>query len=604
MSTSLTPKPSDTWTSAFAARDDLRKYEQNALGLFALALRFGIDDLDSVAADSITDGSDDKKCDMIFINLDEGLAIVAQCYYSSIGRSAAPANKASDLNTAVAWLLQREVDQVPTRLQAQATDLRDAIEDGTVTEIQAWYIHNLPESQNVNDELQTVEQTIKSAADGCFAGKRIKASAFEIGASTLEEWYLDTQSPILVSDSFDIPIEEGFEVHGNDWSAFVTAMPAKFLYTVYRKHKTRLFSANVRDYLGSRRSDANINHGIKCTAEGEPANFWTYNNGLTILVHDYKRNTKKNKPILTVRGLSIVNGAQTTGAIGSLRRSPDPLAIVPARFVKTTSEDIIHNVIQFNNSQNRVTASDFRSNDRTQKRLREEMERIPNCKYEGGRRGGHADAIRRQRNLVPSYTAGQALAAFSGDPHTAYHAKSAIWASDRLYSKYFNENTNGPNLVFAYSLQRAVESRKVELVEKSRRNEKSLTTSEVRQLEFFRRRGSTFLLASAIASCLETIVGRRVANPARLSFGYLTSPTDAAKHWTKVIAVVVPFCHHLTPALTHGLKNATAVQAALTKFQDLVESTNESNRPIFYAFTDKVTKGTTSPIPGEGETGN
>ncbi len=591
MSATRTGTSKNTWLGAFEARADLKKYGQNALGLFALALRFAMDDLDSVAADSITDGSDDKKCDMIVINADEGIAIIAQCYVASQNRNAAPANKASDLNTAVAWLLQRPVDELPDRLRAQATDLRDAIEDGTITKIQAWYIHNLPESVNVENELETVEQTIKSATESCFGNARIKASAHEVGASTLEEWYLDTLSPILVSGRFEVPIENGFEASAADWSAYVTAVPAKFLYTVYRKYKTRLFSANVRDYLGSRRSDANINYGIKRTAEDEPSNFWAYNNGLTILVHDYEKITRRKKSVLSIHGLSIVNGAQTTGALGSLRRSPEKSVLVPVRFIKTSSDNVIHNVIQYNNSQNRVTASDFRSNDKTQKRLRDEMARIPKCEYQGGRRGGHADAIKRQPSLVPSYTAGQALAAFSGDPGVAYHQKTALWASDKLYSKYFNDSTNGAHVVFAYALQRAVEYRKVELVDKSRKNEKSLTAAETRQLEFFRRRGSTFLFTSAVASCLETILGKRIANPARLSFGYSVSPSEASKHWSKVISLLVPFCDHLASAFEHGLKNAAAVTSALTTFQSLAESTNESNRPIFDAFKDKVVQG-------------
>jgi len=322
------------WTGAFESREDLAKYGDNALGLFALALRFGSDDLDSIAADSITDGSDDKKCDMIVVNYDEEIAVVAQCYFSAKERKAAPANKASDLNTAVAWLLQRPVEELPERLRPSAEELRDAIKDGAISEIQAWYVHNLPESQNVEDELQTVEQTIKSAIETSFGGKRFKASAHEIGRTRLDNWYRDTLSPILVGDSFDIPIEGGFALKTDDWSSFSTAIPAKFLYKVYRKYKTRLFSANVRDYLGSRRSDANINHGIKRTAESEPKNFWAYNNGLTILVHDFEDTHKRKARVLRITGMSIVNGAQTTGALGSLKRSPDASILVPARFVR------------------------------------------------------------------------------------------------------------------------------------------------------------------------------------------------------------------------------------------------------------------------------
>ena len=580
------------WTGAFSSREDLAQYGDNALGLFALALRFGSEDLDSIAADSITDGSNDKKCDMIFVNNDEEVAVVAQCYFSTKDRPEAPANKASDLNTAVAWLLQRPVEELPERLRPSAEELRDAIRNDSISEIQAWYVHNLPESENVEEELQTVEQTIKSAIETSFGGKPLKASAHEIGRNRLDDWYRDTLSPILVADSFNIPIKGGFQLETDDWSSFSTAIPAKFLYRVYRKYKTRLFSANVRDYLGSRRSDANINHGIKSTAESEPENFWAYNNGLTILVHDFEDTQKGNTRILKITGMSIVNGAQTTGSLGSLKRLPNDSILVPARFVKTSSEDVIHNVIQFNNSQNRVTASDFRSNDRTQKRLREEIGRIPRCEYQGGRRGGHGDAIRRQPNLIPSYTAGQALAAVSGEPSVAYHQKTEIWMSDQLYARYFNDSTTGSHIVFAFALLRAVEAKKVELVEKSRKNENNITSSESRQLEFFRRRGSIPLLTAAIAACLEIVLDKKIPNLSRLSFGATTSPKTAIKNWSDIIGVMAPFTNQLASAFEPGLRNAQAVRAALEVFSSLVESTAESNRPIFSAFKDKVVSAT------------
>lgn len=59
------PTNESTWQTALELREDLQQYGDNAIGLFALALRFGLDDIHSVAAESITDGSDDKKCDLI-----------------------------------------------------------------------------------------------------------------------------------------------------------------------------------------------------------------------------------------------------------------------------------------------------------------------------------------------------------------------------------------------------------------------------------------------------------------------------------------------------------------------------------------------------------
>ena len=277
----------------------------------------------------------------------------------------------------------------------------------------------------------------------------------------------------------------------------------------------------------------------------------------------------RGKKYLTVRGISIVNGAQTTGAIGSLKKAPDDNARVPARFVQTSNAELIYNIIQFNNSQNKVTASDFRSTDRFQKRLRTEVEAIPNAKYEGGRRGGHKDVIERNKNLLPWYTVGQALAACHQDPLTAYNQKSEIWISDKIYSRYFNDETSGAHLVFCYSLLRAVEEAKRSLLAKSKSNGTSLTTQESDLLSYFRHRGSTYLIASAIASCMETLVGRRIPNLFRISFGQRMSPKQATQLWTEVVCVVSPFSTQLVEALSDGLKSNERAQKSIATFRSL-----------------------------------
>jgi hypothetical protein len=131
----------DTWESSFRARTDLLSHGDSAIGLFALQLKFSLDDIDSVAADSITGGNDDKKCDIIYLNKDAGLAVVCQCYVAKEMKAAAPSNKASDLNTAIGWLLQRAIEELPSRLQSSARDLREAINDGSVDELNIWYVH-------------------------------------------------------------------------------------------------------------------------------------------------------------------------------------------------------------------------------------------------------------------------------------------------------------------------------------------------------------------------------------------------------------------------------------------------------------------------------
>ena len=234
------------WETAFKARTDLAEYGDNALGLFALGLKFGIEDLETVAADAITDGNDDKKCDIVHIDESEGYAVVTQCYKATRSRPSAPANKASDLNTAIGWLLQRPLRELPERITSPARQLREGIKSGHIKKIHIWYVHNLPESTNVSEELKTVEETATSALNHKFSGSSVAISAHEIGQESFESWYSETLSPILVNDRFEMEVQHGYEVAGPNWSAYVTSVPASFLFKTYKRYKTKLFSANVR----------------------------------------------------------------------------------------------------------------------------------------------------------------------------------------------------------------------------------------------------------------------------------------------------------------------------------------------------------------------
>jgi hypothetical protein len=575
-----------SWKEAYAVREDLAEYGDNGLALFALALRFGLDDLQTIAADAITDGKDDKKCDMVYIDDEDGYAVLAQCYFATKEKTSAPANKASDLNTAVGWLLKRNIAEVPIRIRSAAEKIRASIESGNVRTLYIWYVHNLTESDNVNNELITVQETAQTAINSQFNNLKVDIQYVEVGEKTLTEWYEESLSPILVNEKFDLKSEGGYSLNGPKWKSFSTAIPAQFLYRSYRKYKTKIFSANIRDYLGSRSTDSNINNGIRRTAENDPDNFWVFNNGLTILTHSFEVDEKNN---LSFQGFSIVNGAQTTGAIGSLSKLPNKNAKVQARFVAATGgdQDLIHKIIQFNNSQNKVEASDFRSTDKFQKRLKNEFESIPHAEYEGGRRGGSGGAIRRRPNLLPSYTVGQALACFQLDPIVAYNQKTAIWVDDRLYSKYFNENTKAAHIVCAYSLIRAVENKKKEIFDKSKKG--PMTSFDEEYLGYFRQRGSIFLLASAIVSSLEVFLSKKIPNINRISFGNNVSPLSAEGYWKSIVDVTLPFCTHLNKGLDGGLANATTAKEVMNTFRSLVQATATSNKAIFENFSSKIT---------------
>jgi len=574
-----------TFFPAYTSQSELKAFEHNSLLLFALQIKFDIEDISSAGADSITDGDDDKKIDMIYIDEDDGIVVIAQSYLAQdTTKKSAPSNKASDLNTGVSWLLNRTVEELPISLKSHANEIRNLLNENKINAIYVWYVHNLLESENVAQEMKTVDQTVKSALSANYPDSNVtNIYSFEIGIETIEDWYKSILTPILVHEKFKIDIPGGYEIKHGEWTSYVTSISANWLYKAFSKFGTDLFSANVREYLGSKRSDANINHGIKLTAEKDPGNFWVYNNGLTILVHNYDYNNNLNS--LSIEGFSIVNGAQTTGAIGSLKTAPSANAKIPVRFIKCNNQNLIYDIVRYNNSQNKITAPDFRSNDSIQKRLVEEFQKVSDLTYTA-RRGGRDDIVKKDPKTIMSVTAGQALASLGNDPDVAYHKKNKIWEDDKLYSKYFNDATNAKNIFFAYSLLRTIELKKLNLVAKSKNG--LLTREEKTQLEFFRKRGSIHMFISAISRCLEILLSKPIPSIYRIHFNTDVTLSDAIKLWTPIIDSVIPFVNHLSEGLADGFRNSESVNKSINTFASLVEATKQPNTDVYKSFADNV----------------
>jgi hypothetical protein len=322
------------------------------------------------------------------------------------------------------------------------------------------------------------------------------------------------------------------------------AVQVSDLRAMWTSHKTKLMSPNIRDYLGVVRSSGNINYGIKETAKSQPGNFAIFNNGITVLVNDYKLEdageSENAERTLRVEGVGIVNGGQTTGALGSLdatEAGSTSGAMVMTRFVKCTNTSVLGDIVKYNNTQNKVEATDFRSKDAVQERLRQEFETIPEADYRGGRRGGATDAIQRVKTLVPDSSVAQSLAAFHGEPNLAYNETRSIWDNDAVYSRVFRDTVTARHIVYTYGLLKAVEHAKQRILAIP---EGSRTDAQKRHAAFFSARGSNYLLVAAIGSCIETILGVAVSDRHSLCFKANVSPTKATDAWQPVVDLAWP----------------------------------------------------------------
>jgi hypothetical protein len=584
--------------AALAQRDDLDQYGNAKRTLFALQLTLDLEDIHSVAASALTDGPDDKSCDLVYVDRDARSVIVAQGYEAAATtkKQQAPLGKVSSLHQAVNWLFgAQKSEELPERLRSSWNELRDALVDGIVDDVQIWFVHNLPQAPQNAQELTAVAQ----AADALIRQRydtTVSVVAVELGNETLADRYEGSRTPILVTDEFVIATDGHFTEQGDNWTALCTTVPASWLYERFQTHRDRLFSANIRGYLGSKRSQSNINNGIQETIRDAPAKFWAYNNGITALVHKFE--ATPGLPDVRITGIAIVNGAQTTGAIGSTEANGIAQSRLLARFIKCEDAATVREIIRFNNRQNPTQAADFRSNDRVQTKLVTEFGALGVVGYNGGRRGGAEDVIRRPgENQISATVAAQALAAFHGGPAIAYHEKGQIWEVDEIYSTVFPERTTARHIIFVFSLLRAVERQKVDLGQKA---EMDRTRDEKELLAWFSLRGSTFLAVAAIGAAVESIVGLAIADKYLLRFNRTLPIQKAVEQWNPVVSAMLALApDQLSAPLESagGLRNRAALEASLNTFRSLVGATKKANAAIYSQFAGGVTVGVGSANP-------
>ncbi len=445
-----------------------------------------------------------------------------------------------------------------------------------------YYFHNLKHSQNVENELRQVQQT----ASKYLHESGLNIAAAEIGQQAILDWYESIESPIRIHDNFKLPCDQGYEISGKRWKAFSTFIPAVEIYKYFKKYGAKLFSGNPRGYLGIRQSDENINNGIRSTAESDPENFWVYHNGISVIVNSYSKRGRTFK----FNGISIVNGAQTTGAIGNLDREPSKEVKIPVRFIQAYDRQILREISRNNNSQNRMLPSDFRSNDPIQRRLVEEFHQFPgSLKYLGGRRGGDSDAISRDPNLIHSDTVAQSLTAFHGRPDVAYKNKGRIWTENEAYSRIFNDLSTCRHILFVYSLHHGIVSKKQEISQKLT-NGQELTANEKNALNFLSQRGSIFLAIFAIAKSIETFAGFAVADKFSLRFNRDATVAEYTSVWMPIVEIALAFSSTLNEALKKYSFTIEDVATPVEQFTELIQSTAAANRGVYEEFHATLTR--------------
>lgn len=166
--------------------------------------------------------------------------------------------------------------------------------------------------------------------------------------------------------------------------SYIGYVKAAQLRNLYTKHRYRLFAQNIRNYVG----DTSTNKGIIDTALEQPENFFFFNNGISAIATEVSPNI--HEKFLECKRFSVINGAQTVRSLAkahvkSAHRAGDAAVLIRVSEVSLkhneTEEGFLDSITRYNNTQNAVKVSDFRSNDPVQRALTKKFASL----YRGGR---------------------------------------------------------------------------------------------------------------------------------------------------------------------------------------------------------------------------
>lgn len=551
----------------------IAKYgEEKAHLIWTMGLYLDYPDLDQLATESLTDGSDDKKIDFLRLDLENRKIVVTQGTYSSTGAVyKAKSNKASDLNTAFAWLLSGDLETLRSdeggkylnNLKEIATDIRVAIRNNEIEDIDILYCHNLAESKNVQDELNTVKEHLIKLLNN----PDIVVTAKELGIENIERIFRLKETAIVVKDPIILPEKMKYEEVHTNWKSSVYTVTGTWLKSIYDLYDSDLFSANYRSFLGiSRRGRKKINHGIKNTAETRADDFWAYNNGITILTTRYSVNpSNQNETIL--EGISIINGAQTTGSIAHSNPANLNDVKVMCRVIESADEQTINSIIEFNNTQNEITTWDKYSKNPEQERIAAEFLKL-----------GYTYSFKRgfeNNSSLSIEVVAQPVSAFHGNYLEAGSGKNNIFEKTSLYDDAFH-GTKSKHLLLAYCLLKSIDQRFYEL--KVKNNEGKCTVDESKQLSLLKHLRFKYFLLAIIGETFENIVGESI-DPKNISFanGVATVSNNSIEQLIDlckpVVSLILGF---VAKTLSGNFSEIMYDRDEFTKIKDAVSSTIET----------------------------
>lgn len=422
-----------------------------------------------VCAKNVVDGYNDNGIDLIHFDSQSKNLWIIQSKFIKSGNGEPESGEILKFTKGIRDLIDLKFDRFNDKIRDKEGDILNALDDhlvkfklvltytgkDNISEISNNIIADLLNELNDPSELATFQKfPLNSAHKSLVGGLEGDPIDAEIA---LSNW--------------------GFMEH--PYKAFYGMINASNLASLWAENRTRLFSENIRDFVGF----SDVNEDIINTIKNEPEHFYYFNNGITALCSSIEKKAlsgrDRNSGYFVAKDFKIVNGAQTVGSIGSsfeqgIENVDNTNAFIKIISLENCPDGFGTRITKASNTQNKIDKKDFVSLDPQQDRIKTELA-LEGITYH---------FKRTDLNVVlddENYTIEEAtisLACFNSDVSLAVQAKREIgklWddISKKPYVDLFNNETRSFEIIRTIKVFRLVNKILLDLQKTSSGRDKS-----------------------------------------------------------------------------------------------------------------------------------
>jgi hypothetical protein len=345
---------------------------------------------DSTAANAIVDGGKDNGIDAIYYDPQNKALFLIQSKWSGIHTSSIESGEILKFLQGVKDLVSLKKGRFNEKIQKRWSLIEDALKKLTSVHLVIAY----PGSGKIDADIQDkIDEFIKSQND--------TSDLFFFSAITQRElfkYFVHEAAPPQINITVRLT---HYGIVENPLRSVYGQVSASDVAQWYKSHGNNLFAGNIRNFLGS----SEVNTAIAETLKSEAAYFWFYNNGITIIAEDLKKQaiggSDRSVGMFDCKNVTIVNGAQTVGMIGRAPNLDDSPAFLQARIIVVDDPESFlgKRITRASNTQNKIDARNFVALDSEQERIRTEL-LIDKINYEYRERVSHSNRRSTDLNLL------------------------------------------------------------------------------------------------------------------------------------------------------------------------------------------------------------